>query len=66
MDVANSRSLELIVTDGRTFADLESTDTVHRIQLPDSKALLYRQVNRDKDGRYEISKTYFTTRLARP
>jgi len=60
VDVANSRSLELIVTDGRTFADLESADTTHEVQLLDSRALVYRQVNTDKDGRYEIGKTYFT------
>ena len=60
VDVANSRSLELIVTDGRSFADLESTDTTHEVQLLDSRALVYRQVNTDKDGRYEIGKTYFT------
>ena len=60
VDVANSRSLELIVTDGRTFADRESTDTTHEVQLPDTRSLTYRQVNRDKDGRYEISKIYVT------
>jgi glucan 1,4-alpha-glucosidase len=60
VDVANSRSLELIVTDNKTFADRESTDTTHRIELVDPRALVYRQVNTDRDGRYEISKTYFT------
>jgi glucan 1,4-alpha-glucosidase len=60
VDVANSRSLELIVTDGETFADRESTDTEHAIELVDARALVYRQVNTDTDGRYEISKTYFT------
>ena len=42
VDVANSRSLELIVTDNKTFADRESTDTTHRIQLVDPRALVYR------------------------
>ncbi|MCU1425390.1 MAG: glucoamylase [Microbacteriaceae bacterium] len=60
VDVANSRSLELIVTDGKTFADLESTHTEHEIELVDPKALVYRQINTDLDGRYEISKTYYT------
>jgi glucan 1,4-alpha-glucosidase len=60
VDVANSRSLELIVTDNRTFADRESTDTTHSVELVDPRALVYRQVNTDTDGRYEISKTYFT------
>src|SRR3954453_14916329 len=33
VDVADSRSLELIVTDGKTFADLESRDTTHEVKL---------------------------------
>ena len=60
VDVANSRSLEFIVTDGSTFTDLESRDTTHEVQLADSRALVYTQVNTDKDGRYEIVKTTFT------
>ncbi len=60
VDVANSRSLELIVTDGSTFTDLESRDTTHEVSLADSRALVYTQVNTDKDGRYEVVKTTFT------
>ena len=60
VDVANSRSLEFIVTDGSTFTDLESRDTTHEVALADSRALVYTQVNTDKDGRYQIVKTTFT------
>src|SRR4051812_28076476 len=60
VDVADSRSLELVVTDGRTFAERESEATTHRIELADSQALAYRQVNLDRDRRYVITKTYVT------
>lgn len=60
VDIANVTSLQLIVTDGRTFTDREDTDTTHRIQLLDRESLSYRQVDTDKDHRYRITKTYTT------
>lgn len=60
VDVANTRALELVVTDGATFTDRESTDTNHSVELASPTALTYRQVNTDKDGRYRITKTYVT------
>jgi glucan 1,4-alpha-glucosidase len=60
VDVADTRGLELVVTDNETFADLESSGTNHSTRLVDRRALVYEQVNTDKDGRYEITKTYFT------
>src|SRR4051812_33490072 len=60
VDVANSRSLELVVSDGKTFADRESTDTTHAIELVTDRALVYKQVNTDKRRRYRITKTYVT------
>src|SRR5215469_17741668 len=32
IDSANSRTLELIVTDGKSFAELESQDTDHEVE----------------------------------
>ena len=55
-----ARDLQLVVTDGRTFADREREDTVHVTRLADPRSLSYRQVNTDKDGRYRITKTYTT------
>jgi glucan 1,4-alpha-glucosidase len=60
VDVANVQDLQLIVTDGETFTELERDATTHRIQLLDDEALTYRQVNTDVDGRYRIVKTYAT------
>jgi glucoamylase len=60
IDKANTRTLELIVTDGKTFAELESEDTEHAVEVPDPAALIFRQVNTSKNGRYRIRKTYIT------
>ena len=59
-DVADTKSLQLVVTDGRTFTDVEQTDTRHRVQLRDQRSLSYRQVNTDLDSRYRIVKSYVT------
>jgi len=60
LDSANTRALELIVTDGKTFAEIESQDTEHSVEVPDSAALTFVQVNTSKSGRYRIRKTYIT------
>jgi glucan 1,4-alpha-glucosidase len=59
-DTAQTRSLEFAVTDGRTFVDRESEDTDQRVRLLDDRALVYRQINTAKTGRYRITKTYVT------
>jgi glucan 1,4-alpha-glucosidase len=63
VDVADSRALELVVSDGRTFTDRESTDTTHAVELVTDTALVYRQINTDKQRRYRITKTYVTDPL---
>ena len=60
VDVADVQDLQLIVTDGSTFTDLERDATTHRVELADPRALTYRQINTDTDGRYRITKTYAT------
>jgi glucoamylase len=60
IDTPSTRDTQLVITDGQTFTDREDTDTTHRVQLLDSKALVYRQVNTDRDGKYRITKTYTT------
>ena len=54
------RDLQFIVSDGKTFAELETDATTHEVQLVDERALVYRQVNTDKTGNYRITKTYVT------
>lgn len=60
IDSANTRTLELIVTDGKNFAEIESQDTDHAVQLPDAAALVFTQVNTSRSGRYQVRKTYIT------
>lgn len=60
IDVANTRTLELIVTDGKNFAEIESQDTNHAVEVPDPAALVFTQINTSKSGRYEVRKTYIT------
>lgn len=52
------RQLQLAVSDGENFFDLETTDTEHSVDLACDDALVYRQVNTGRDGLYTISKTY--------
>ena len=55
------RNLQFIVSDGKTFAELETEATNHQVQLlGDERALVYRQINTDKSGDYRITKTYVT------
>lgn len=54
------RSLELVVTDGKTFTDRESTDTRQRTIRPDARSLAFTQVNTAKSGRYRITKQFVT------
>jgi glucoamylase len=60
IDSANTRTLELIVTDGKTFAELESQDTEHAVEVPDPASLTFTQINTSKSGRYQVRKTYVT------
>jgi glucoamylase len=54
------RSLELVVTDGSTFTDRESTDMRHRTLRPDARSLGFTQVDTDPDGRYRLTKRLVT------
>lgn len=60
LDTPSVRQLQLIVTDGKSFAELETDATDQEIELVDERALLYRQVNTAHSGRYRITKTYTT------
>jgi glucan 1,4-alpha-glucosidase len=58
LDVPNVQSLQLIVVGAKV--ETESEDTIHRLEVVDSRALLFRQVNTAKSGNYAITKTYVT------
>ena len=54
------RNLELVVTDGRTFTDRESSDMRHRTIRPRATSLRFTQVNTDKGGHYRLVKRVVT------
>jgi glucoamylase len=55
-----ARDLQLVVTDGATFAHREREDMRHHTALVAGDSLSHRQVNTDRAGRYRITKTYTT------
>ena len=60
LSTPSMRNLELVVTDGRTFTDRESTDMRHGVARPDARSLRFTQVNTDKGGHYRIVKSIVT------
>lgn len=60
-DTPNVRELQFAVTDGKTFTQGETDDTVTRaVSLIDPQSLTYRQTSTDKQGRWRLTKTYIT------
>ncbi|WP_406643214.1 glycoside hydrolase family 15 protein [Amycolatopsis sp. WGS_07] len=59
-DVANMQDMQFVVTDGKSFVDLERDATDHVVSMPDEKALEYTVTNTAKSGRYRITTTYIT------
>ncbi|MDX6530981.1 MAG: glucoamylase [Blastocatellia bacterium] len=61
LDVPNVQTLQFVFAsaDGKRL-ETEADDTLHRIEVPDPRALIFRQVNTAKSGAYTISKTYVT------
>jgi glucoamylase len=58
LDTPSYRDLQFVVTDGHTFAEREQDSTVQSTTLLDSRSLLYRQVNTDKQHRWRLTKSY--------
>ena len=59
VDLACTRDLGLIVTDGKEFFSEERVDAEHRVEHPVEGVPLYRLVNTCRQGRYRIEKTIF-------
>lgn len=59
LDVPNVQMLQLIIVNG-TEVETESEDTIHRLEVPHTNALTFRQINTAKSGYYTITKTYVT------
>src|SRR5690242_17601726 len=57
LNTPSIRTLEFLVTDGRTFTQRDSTAQSRTMQLADARSLTYRQVD-TQPGRFRITKTY--------
>lgn len=60
VDVANTKDIQFIITDGRTFFNEEKKDTICAIEYIDPGALGYRITNTAKNGKYRIVKDILT------
>jgi hypothetical protein len=59
-DNTNNETLQYVVTDGRTFTDLQTRDMTYSVQALDARALTCRVTATDKDGRYRIVTDFLT------
>jgi len=59
-DNTNVETLQLVVTDGHTFTDLQTRDMTYTVQAPDPRALDCRVVSTAKSGRYRVTTDYLT------
>ena len=55
LDIPNVQALQFVVVTPSGI-ETESADTTHEIQVLDSRALLFRQINRARNGAYTITK----------
>jgi glucoamylase len=56
VDMPNTRDLQFLITDGKTFFHEERRDLDHLSEMPEKNVLLYRLTNSDREGRYRIVK----------
>ena len=59
-DNTNVETLQLVVTDGRTFTDLQTRDMTYTVRAPDPRSLACRVTSTAKSGRYQITTDYLT------
>ncbi|HEV7858573.1 MAG TPA: glycoside hydrolase family 15 protein [Pyrinomonadaceae bacterium] len=61
LDVPNTNALQfIVVSQDHQRVEVESEDMVHRLELTDTRSLIFRQVNTARGGDYTITKTYTT------
>lgn len=59
VDIACTRELGLVVTDGKDFVSAEQDGAEQRVETPVEGVPLYRLINTCRQGRYRIEKTVF-------
>jgi glucoamylase len=60
VDLACTRDMGLVVTDGKNFISEEKRDMVHQQEYISPGAPAYRLINTDRQGRFRIEKDIFT------
>lgn len=58
LDVPNVQLLQLLIVGDRV--ETEADDTIHRLEITDTRSLSFRQINTAKSGAYTITKSYVT------
>src|SRR5918993_3559841 len=59
VDVAATQALQfVVVSQGGRRVETEAEDATHRVEVPDARALTFRQINTAKSGAWTITKTY--------
>src|SRR5687768_3088575 len=56
VDQPNTRDFQFLISDGRTFCHEEKRDLTHKIEYPELGCLLYRMINTERNGRYQLIK----------
>jgi glucoamylase len=59
-DTTNNETLQYVVTDGRTFTDLQARDMTYTVRALDPRALTCRVTATAKSGRYRIETDFLT------
>src|SRR3981189_2094449 len=57
-DNTNVETLQLVVTDGHPFTDLQTRDMTYTVRAPDPRSLACRVTSSAKSGRYRITTDY--------
>jgi glucoamylase len=60
VDQPNTRDFEFLISDGKTFCHEEKRDLEYRVEYPEQNCLLYRLVNSERNGRYQLIKELLT------
>jgi glucoamylase len=58
LDVPNVQLLQLLIVGDKV--ETEADDTIHRLEITDTRSLSFRQINTAKSGAYTITKSYVT------
>src|SRR3954470_3665683 len=59
-DNTDNETLQYVVTDGRSFTDLQTRNMTYTVTQPDKRALTCRVVAKAKSGRYRITTDFLT------